>query len=464
MNRVQPHGKYGTLVPYLLLLCDLVVINAIFVVTLLINREDVPRGEGKMLMLLYNVAFLVVGKISFRLRGARTVSMESLVSKAFETVFLQGILFFSLVMFWGDTTVEWGFYTELFAATLVGLPLSWIITRLIVKKVRRHGRNYVNVVFFGTNEAAQRLARELLKDAAYGYKIHGFFDVERPANFGTGKFLGELDSFEEYVQTHQVDEVYYTLPGDDESMLEQVIKIADDNIITFYYVPQLTRTVARTFHLDHVGMSPVLRAHSNPLEFPVNRFVKRVFDIILSSVFLLLSPVIFIPVAIAIKLSSPGPIFFKQKRTGYRGREFTCYKFRTMKVNASSDSAQATRRDPRKTRVGDFLRRTSIDELPQFFNVLKGDMSIVGPRPHMLKHTADYTKLIDRYMVRHIIKPGITGWAQVHGYRGATEELWQMEGRVEKDVWYIENWSVMLDLKIIARTVINAIAGEKNAY
>lgn len=452
------------MVPYLLILCDLLVINAIFVVTLLVNRADVPRGEGKMLMLLYNVAFLIVGKMSFSVRGARTVSMENLVTKALETVFFQGVLYFALVMFWGDTTVGWRFYAELFGATIVGLPLSWIVTRLMVKYMRRRGRNFVNAVIFGTNEASRRLAHELQNDAGYGYNIHGFFDETRPDNFGTGKFLGTLDDFEDYVKTHQVDEVYYTLAGDDESMLKRVVKIADDNIITFYYVPQLTQTVARTFHLDHVGMSPVLRAHSNPLELPVNRWIKRGFDIVFSSVFLLFSPVIFIPVAVAIKLSSPGPVFFKQKRTGYLGNEFTCYKLRTMRVNASSDSAQATRTDPRKTGVGNFLRRTSLDELPQFFNVLRGDMSIVGPRPHMLKHTADYTKVIDRYMVRHLIKPGITGWAQVHGYRGATEELWQMEGRVEKDVWYIEHWTVMLDLKIIVRTVVNAIGGEKNAY
>ncbi|MDE5930840.1 MAG: sugar transferase, partial [Muribaculaceae bacterium] len=158
------------------------------------------------------------------------------------------------------------------------------------------------------------------------------------------------------------------------------------------------------------------------------------------------------------------PVYFKQERTGYRGNSFYCYKFRTMKVNASADNCQATRHDPRKTRVGDFLRKTSLDELPQFINVWKGDMSIVGPRPHMLKHTKEYSELIDRYMVRHMVKPGITGWAQVNGYRGLTDELWKMERRVEFDTWYIENWTFFLDLKIMVRTVINAIKGESNAF
>ncbi|MDE6262217.1 MAG: sugar transferase, partial [Muribaculaceae bacterium] len=171
-----------------------------------------------------------------------------------------------------------------------------------------------------------------------------------------------------------------------------------------------------------------------------------------------------IPIAIAGKISSPGPVLFKQTRHGYSGREFTCLKFRTMKVNSDSDRKQATDRDPRKTRVGDFLRRTSLDELPQFINVWMGDMSVVGPRPHMLAHTEQYRQLIDRYMLRHMVKPGITGWAQVSGYRGNTDELWKMEKRVNADVWYIEHWSWMLDLKIIVRTVYNAIRGEENAY
>ena len=464
MNKRVPHGRYGHFVPYLLLACDLLVINAIFIIILLLNREDVPRGEGRMLMILYNVAYILIDRRSFGVRGARTVTMDKLVAKALSMVVLQGVLFFALVMFLGDTQVGWSFYAELFGTLFVVLPISWIVTRLIVKKMRRRGRNTVNVVFFGANDAAARLARELQDDAGYGYVIHGFFDLGRPENYSAGKYLGNLKQFKEYIDKHQVDEIYYTLPGDDDETLKQIIKIADDNIITFYYVPQLTRTVARTFHLDHVGLSPVLRAHRNPLENPVNRIIKRGFDILFSVCFLLVSPIIFIPVAIAIKMSSSGPVFFRQKRTGYLGKEFTCLKFRTMRVNDQSNTCQAVRGDSRTTKMGAFLRRTSIDELPQFINVLKGDMSIVGPRPHMLKHTHDYTQLIDRYMVRHLIKPGITGWAQVLGYRGATEELWQMEGRVEKDVWYIENWHLMLDIKIIVRTVINAIRGEKNAY
>lgn len=177
-----------------------------------------------------------------------------------------------------------------------------------------------------------------------------------------------------------------------------------------------------------------------------------------------LFPVIFIVVGIAIKVTSPGPILFKQRCNGESGKEFWCYKFRSMCVNPDSDKMQATKDDLRKTRVGNFLRKSNIDELPQFINVLLGDMSIVGPRPHMLKHTEEYSKLIDKYMVRHLIKPGITGWAQIHGFRGETKELWQMKARVARDIWYLEHWTFILDLYIIYKTVANIIKGEKEAY
>lgn len=203
----------------------------------------------------------------------------------------------------------------------------------------------------------------------------------------------------------------------------------------------------------------------SPLAKPFNRGLKRLFDITFSSIVLIaLFPIILLPVAIAIKTTSKGPIFFRQRRTGHNGKEFYCWKFRTMTVTPDCDRRQARRDDPRVTSVGRFLRHTNIDELPQFYNVLRGDMSVVGPRPHMVKQTMQYSRLIDRYMMRHFIKPGITGWAQISGYRGSTSELEAMKNRVEHDVWYIDNWSFSLDLKIITATVLNTIRGEINAY
>lgn len=343
------------------------------------------------------------------------------------------------------------------------LTIWWLAARYNLKKQRAKGKNYRRVIIIGGGVLGRNLVEEMRSDNGYGYNIEGVFghpDVTRDIDDVT--YLGGYAKVEDYIKNNPIDELYCTVA--DNALTEQMIIMAEKHAVDFYYVPQVPTRLQRQFSLDTFGNVPALALRPNPLGSIVNRFIKRTFDIIVSSVFLILFPIVLIPVAIAIKLSSPGPIFFRQKRTGYRGKEFWCYKFRTMKVNNQSDTQQATKDDPRKTKVGNFLRRSSIDELPQFINVWLGDMSLVGPRPHMIKHTEEYGKLIDKYMLRHTIKPGITGWAQVHGFRGETKELWQMEKRVEFDIWYTENWNFMLDIKIILKTIINAVRGEKNAF
>lgn len=463
-HEIKSKGKYGPWVPYVFMAADFIVLNVLLITVNFLNHLLSPE-IFKTILVLANAAYLPVARYSLPARRLRAVHMERLVAQSFKLVVIHAMIFFALITFMDIDDVSWKFYTEFYIGLLIAMPASWIVCRLIIKSIRRRGRNYVNIVIVGQGETARRLIQELQQDPGFGYRIHGFFDIEAPHHFSLGRYLGTIkDDLPQYLKKNHVEEIYYTLPGEDEDLMKTVVRLADSNMASFYYVPSLSRSIARSFNLQHVGAVPVLAAHSNPLDNHINRLVKRTFDVTFSSIALILSPIVFIPVAIAIKCSSPGPIFFKQRRTGYLGNEFTCWKFRTMKVNDDADRTQATENDPRKTRVGDFLRRSSIDELPQFYNVLKGDMSVVGPRPHMVKHTADYSRLIDKYMLRHVIKPGITGWAQVRGYRGATNELWQMEGRVEKDVWYIENWSLGLDIKIIIRTITNAIAGEKNAY
>jgi putative colanic acid biosynthesis UDP-glucose lipid carrier transferase len=207
-----------------------------------------------------------------------------------------------------------------------------------------------------------------------------------------------------------------------------------------------------------------MTTYTSALEEPLNRLLKRLIDIIFSILCLIPTAILLPFIVWAIKRQSPGPIFFSQLRTGIDGHDFYCYKFRSMHVNSDADRLQATKDDPRKFPFGDFMRKTNIDELPQFWNVLMGNMSIVGPRPHMLAHTEQYDKLIDRYMVRHFVKPGVTGWAQVTGFRGETRELWQMEGRVERDIWYIQHWNLWLDLRIIWLTVKTIFKRDEKAY
>lgn len=208
-----------------------------------------------------------------------------------------------------------------------------------------------------------------------------------------------------------------------------------------------------------------MRTYRNKLHGKVNRFIKRSFDILVSGIFLCLAfPVTYLIVGLLIKCTSKGPIIFKQKRNGLHGKEFYIYKFRSMRENEESDEQQATKEDARKTKIGNFMRRTNIDEIPQFINVFLGDMSIVGPRPHMVKHTEEYSKQVDSFMVRHWVKPGITGWSQVTGLRGEIKSIEQITKRVEGDIWYIEHWSFPLDIYIIFKTIVNIIKGEKEAY
>jgi putative colanic acid biosynthesis UDP-glucose lipid carrier transferase len=240
--------------------------------------------------------------------------------------------------------------------------------------------------------------------------------------------------------------------------------MCDHKVVRFFYVPVSVETIGLNLKRELLDDMEVYATYENPLQNSVNRVIKRLFDICFSIVFLIPTALIFPFVFIIIKIQSPGPLFFRQKRTGLDGKDFEMLKFRSMHVNKDADKIQATKDDPRKYPFGNFMRKSNIDELPQFLNVLKGDMSIVGPRPHMLLHTEMYSELIDKYMVRHFVKPGLTGWAQVTGFRGETKELWQMEGRVKRDIWYMEHWSIWLDIRIIWMTMKTFFVHDKNAY
>ena len=448
----------------LLTVTDWVIVNAVFALALWVMplKPDEVHAT-RTLWVLLNVSYLpALLWLRRRRMMLRAIQLDHVAMRTLGVVGLHALLFLSLNAFLGVNVLGEKQYLLYYGSLTVVMELWTVVAHLLIKRYRRRGYNFARVVIVGTNDTARRLYESMLHDSGYGYRVLSFFSTEPMAEF-CGVECHPIWHLEKYAREKRVDQIYYTVPGRDE-LITPVVRIADDCVAEFFYVPQISRYITRGFELHSIGAVPVLSIVRNPLSVPINKAVKRAFDLVFSSLVLCVYPLIYIPVAIAIKLTSPGPVYFRQQRTGYRGREFTCLKFRTMRVNATSDTSQATANDPRKTRFGDFLRRSSLDELPQFINVWKGDMSIVGPRPHMLKHTEDYSRLIDGYMVRHAVKPGITGWAQVNGYRGITDELWKMERRVEHDVWYIENWSILLDLKIMVRTVLNAFMGEKNAF
>ena len=464
MSSTSQRSGFGQYINLLFNIGDLAVINVLFwiVISLFPEAKSVPDQLRELWFVIDVGYFPVIMFTQWSRHELRAIRMERVMRNALLTVAAHAVFLLSMEAFLRITVFPSRAFFTYYGMLAVGLPAFRIAGSYALKSYRRRGFNYTRVVIVGTGRTAQRLYEAMRNDAGFGYCVMCFFhDTPEPGfDLGEVRPIAELDR---YMAQNDIRQVFFTLSGHSDS-LTKVVKICDDHVSDFYYVPQLPRTLTRSMEFHNIGPLPVLAMRRNPLQSVLNRAVKRGFDIVFSSVFLIFYPLIYIPVAIAIKITSPGPVYFRQERTGYLGKSFKCLKFRTMRVNADADSRQATHNNPRKTRIGDFLRRTSIDELPQFINVLRGDMSVVGPRPHMLKHTELYTRLVDSYMVRHAVKPGITGWAQVNGYRGITDELWKMERRVEHDVWYIENWTLLLDLKIVARTVINAVAGEKNAF
>lgn len=338
----------------------------------------------------------------------------------------------------------------------------------MLKSYRSHGGNHRQLIILGAGSVAQRVNSSTVKNLEYGYRFIGFFDDRAKEDYKVDPALvkGTLADVERFAEEYGADEIICALPAGDDRKALPILKYAENNLIRFYIVPDFMRFIRKSVSLTTLADSiPIISLREEPLKKGFNKFIKRTFDIIVSLLFsICIFPILFIVLGSIIKLTSKGPIFFKQKRTGENGKDFTCLKFRTMTVNEDADKKQATKGDARITKIGAFMRRTNLDEMPQFLNVLIGDMSIVGPRPHMLKHTEEYSHLIDKYMVRHFAKPGITGWAQVTGFRGETKDLSEMEGRIKQDVWYIENWTFWLDLKIIIKTVTNMIRGEEKAY
>ena len=453
-------GRYGYLVNILTTIADFILLNLVYI--LVINTvNNVGEFNDKVIWLLLNISYCPAIFMFPDVHKKRILFADKLMIILVQTFMVHCLVMLTFTSIISYDAVPMRVYAYFYLIFYLSLAVWWITSRKIIKLFRRRGRNFKRIIIIGWNGTAKMLYDEILSDPGYGYKILGIFDNEEHTDRA---MTGTLQEIEDFVVANNIDEIYCAQPSEEENVGD-IIKIADRHDVQFFYVPLISGFMTTSFSLTSMGNLPIMVYRPNPLQFWLYRLIKRIFDICFSLVVIaLVSVTVLIPIIFAIKLSSRGPVLFKQRRTGYRGREFTCLKFRTMKVNSQADTVQATKDDPRKTRVGDFLRRTSLDELPKFLNVLWGDMSVVGPRPHMVSQTNEYKKLIDKYMVRHIIKPGITGLAQVSGYRGQTEELWQMQKRVEYDVTYIENWSLWLDVKIIIRTIVNAILGEKNAF
>lgn len=383
------------------------------------------------------------------------------VTKILGLIAKQTILFLLLVF------AFFGFYNELSIQSIsilkyIFLAMSFIAIAkfsiyFLLKEYRKVFKgNLRKVVIVGLNKKTDQLRKYFNDNPDYGYQLVRIFDLKQFQN---------IEEIIKRISENEVDEIYSSIAELNNKELTSLIDFADNNLKILKFLPDNKEIYSKKLDFTYYDFLPILSMRRIPTDEPINLFVKRIFDVIFSLVVIIgvlswLTPIL----GLIIKIESKGPIFFKQKRNGLDYKEFYCYKFRSMRPNPEAHLYQIQKNDPRVTRIGKIIRKTSIDELPQFINVLKGNMSVVGPRPHMVSHTHMYAEKIDKFMVRHFIKPGITGLAQVSGFRGEVEDDNFIINRVKYDIFYLENWSLLMDLKIIVKTVYNALSGDDKAY
>jgi len=389
-------------------------------------------------------------------RFTREVKILSLV---LTQMVLFTLVIFAISGFYQELNISYKRVLSYILTVFLGITFFKFAIYYLLQKYRvAFGGNYRRTVILGANKKTHALENFFNKNPEYGYIHTKTFNLKE-------KNLINLNDCFRFIHEQEIDEIYCSISELSNLQIGEVVDFADNNLKILKFLPDNKEIYSKKLKYEYYDYLPILSMRNIPLEESLNRVVKRGFDILFSSfiiVFILswLTPII----GILIKLESRGPIFFKQSRNGFNYEEFNCYKFRSMTPNQDAHLYQATRGDQRITKIGKFIRKTSIDELPQFFNVLFGDMSVVGPRPHMVSHTSMYAKKIDKFMVRHFVKPGITGLAQISGFRGEIESDKDIIGRVKYDIFYIENWSLLLDLKIITRTFLHAINGDDKAY
>lgn len=380
----------------------------------------------------------------------------------------------SLILFFIGMVIFVFFYHYPFSRLFILLSFAGFSTILLLARGLLLGASfYMNkvskvgkrIVIVGYNEVARKLAHNFSMQKR-NLMVEGFFeDKEMVDELSALPIIGDIDECVSYAVKNNINEIYSTISPERNSSIYEMAHIAEKSLIRFRFVPDFKLYVNRKTHMEYLEELPILSLRSEPLEDVTNSVKKRFFDIIFSLLVIVFLLSWLVPIlALLIKLNSKGPVFFVQMRSGKDNKQFRCFKFRSLSVNGDAHTRQVTKNDTRITPLGKFLRKSNLDELPQFFNVLMGDMSVVGPRPHMLLHTETFSKLMEEYMIRHFVKPGVTGWAQVNGFRGEIKQPEQLRKRIEHDIWYMENWSLWLDLKVIFLTVYRTVKGDKNAY
>ncbi|MFH6970059.1 exopolysaccharide biosynthesis polyprenyl glycosylphosphotransferase [Flavobacterium petrolei] len=445
-------GRYSGYIRPFSFAIDLLVINV-----LLLYMTDFPVKTPFYFVFISISWFVIAANLGFYevYRYTKVISILNCALKQ-GTLFTLFCLALAFYESYNSSFQSIGYFTMLSLLIILIVKLS---IYYFLKKYRLlYGGNFRKVILIGNVKSTDPLQQFFTENPDYGYKLERVFELEN------NKSRALEESFD-YVLEHQIDELYCSMSDLNQNQINEIVFFADNNLKTLKFIPSEKQILSHNFIFEYYNYIPVISLRNILLDDTLNKVIKRVFDIVFSLLIILgvlswLTPIL----AVFIKFESKGPLFFIQKRNGLNYKEFFCYKFRSMELNDEAHLNQVSKNDNRVTTIGRFIRKTSIDELPQFFNVLMGEMSVVGPRPHMVSHTRMYALTVDKFMVRHFIKPGITGLAQTKGFRGEVEADEDIINRVKYDIFYMENWSLILDLKIIFQTVINIFKGEEKAY
>jgi putative colanic acid biosynthesis UDP-glucose lipid carrier transferase len=442
----------------------LIIMGTLYLSSLLFQEPF--SGYSLVLMIL---AFFISSAVYQHIDPYRTWRSGRMMAYARDTVFGWCVTIAVLLFLGSASGLKYYYDERVILSWFVAVPVILLFSHIAVRRAvisPTKSEEVRSVVVVGANDVGVKFARICDRHPNLFMQVRGFFDdragERHPAQL-SHPMLGKMDEVAAYVREHGIKMIFVSQPISAQPRIRRLVDELQDTTASVYFLPDVYIFDLMQARFDNVGGMPVIAIRETPF-MGINSTVKRASDLLLAAVILLLLAPLMLVIALAVKLSSPGPVIFKQRRYGLYGEKIIVYKFRSMTVAEDGDKVvQATQNDQRVTRIGGFLRRTSLDELPQFINVLQGRMSIVGPRPHAVAHNEQYRKLIKGYMLRHKVKPGITGWAQVNGLRGETATLDKMEARIQYDLDYLRNWSLWLDLWIILKTV-KVVLTRENAF
>ena len=458
---------------YLNICIDIVIITSMYFISIFVVNGDVYTILiPKMLYVILLIDFVWIGiaRVMEMYKDFREMNFALEAYTVFKTFSVLAIFIIIFFFFIGEDYLGRRFLLSFIPLSIVSVSVKQFLLRRLLQRLRLIGRNLRSIMIVGSGEAALAFRREIEETPQYGYRIVGYVDDIQNESIKIA-YLGNFSSLDGILQNRQIDDVIVALPENSNGLLKDVIHICEKHTTRVKIIPDYFNLVSEKFAVSMFGTLPIISVREDRLNEIHWRLLKRTFDLGFS-LFISLAVLswLFPILIILIKLNSKGPSIYKQERWGRDNKRFFTYKFRSMEkvdattVDENGKYQQAKKDDPRVTGLGRFLRKTNLDELPQFINVIKGEMSVIGPRPHPTPLNNESRDKIQHYMLRHLVKPGITGWAQVNGFRGSTEDPVLMQKRIDHDLWYIENWSFLLDIKIILLTIWKMFRGDKNAY